>query len=993
MEAGKKILFDIKKSGSSFVNNQQQLKLESSDSKINPDYEKELEFDDTWEARWDALKEKETLHNMNMSSSNNFETIREQKTPTTPIHKKSFATLQRLEHEDVEDKNNVLHHYGAAYFEVVDPELKTFFLETFGEIDNLFYTSNNYVYIGREDRVFRKPIKPSNYQKELENRARVEDDHDDPTDVLSSQLAKQSLTDGTSVQKNEEIQRVQIMKHEGADCGAIPKSTNPLVNIHLNAKKATAGGSTPVLKPATLLARQNIYPPKEWKDGIYSDIQQKSRNEQASLQADNFDFVDISRKIPPHNRRRKAVSEHQREFQSLARANPSFELNHVVDNEPEFNFLTSADLERMEGESSSLKSPEFKRLKEAFLMRKNILQSYQMQNGMSRPMFLLELRKPVDQRNNDIIENHNILQAAIRESRDQLLKVQKELQALEDKKSPYVTEIKVPKFGKNDLPQTDILKMLPIVKNDDDISLRNLYDLIVKYGTKMQLSEDGYKYAITSRLKGKRAKAWLALQKYPLKEAITSLISMFDKQDSSFKYATKIQQFKKLAKEDVNNSITRLIKYCNKAHPTKSEEVLKVLRCEIIMQKLDKLLSPRAIREIFRISEKKAQLGEELSEKELIDTIITEDMFDQRSEGRSFVELHNMSKRHKIEYDSDQEYRRLSDSDSDFEINAIEHKRGPIDDGTPSTYQKQAKTDSNPEIHRKFLNARRSSSNPEGRIRSASGTQIRTDQNGQRPYQEQGRRPIMVGKDNNPYIKVNSPNPNNKWHQKFANRTDRSQGQSNASTNRFISEPRRNLREFLSSRNAPLAYKDNRNEGQNFQNRGQNSSQDNRRFWQNRENQNTNQRQMQGFQQQRTRHNSWPNQARNRYNSQNQGANFVPLGTNRYNNRAPFQNENRPYQNESRYQNGNRMYQNSDRFGNQSNRFQPNRGYQNDLKHNMQVNTNPPSIFQQISMGRPAANALCLRCPKDQTAHSQAQCPRNRGNQDFRQSRFRPSIR
>ena len=148
MEPGKtKLIFDIKNSGKSVL-----------EKKLTPIIEEETPIlensteEQSFDEKWDTFREQERIYNM---ANSNFSSIRENQTPLSPkspITEKSFATLMRLEDEDVTDKNNSIKYYGTEYIEVVDPELKTFFKETFGTIDKLSFTSKKYVYIGREDR-------------------------------------------------------------------------------------------------------------------------------------------------------------------------------------------------------------------------------------------------------------------------------------------------------------------------------------------------------------------------------------------------------------------------------------------------------------------------------------------------------------------------------------------------------------------------------------------------------------------------------------------------------------------------------------------------------------------------------------------------------------------------------------------------------------------------------------------------------------------------
>ena len=55
------------------------------------------------------------------------------------------------------------------------------------------------------------------------------------------------------------------------------------------------------------------------------------------------------------------------------------------------------------------------------------------------------------------------------------------------------------------------------------------------------------------------------------------------------------------------------------------------------------------------------------------------------------------------------------------------------------------------------------------------------------------------------------------------------------------------------------------------------------------------------------------------------------------------------------------------------NGFNPNKG---NLKFGQQFRTNPPAIFQQISMEE--LNSICVSCPKSQSQHTVANCPNSK---------------
>ena len=592
-------------------------------------------------------------------------------------------------------------------------------------------------------------------------------------------------------------------------------------------------------------------------------------------------------------------------------------------------------------------------------------------------MYINEIQKPFPQRNQEVIKSYMSLQEALKDTRVQLDNIEKEIKTLDERKSPYMSaEVKIPEFGIVDIPNADQLKMIPVVKSDDDISIKDLFELICSVGKRMGLSEEGYKYAITSRLKGKRAKAWISYQKLPLRQAITSLIALFDRQDSSIKYALKIKNFAMHKSEDLLNSIQRLLKYVDKCHPTKSEEVLKVLRTETLMLKLDKLLSSRAQREVFRLSEKKLQGGEDISEKELIDNIYTEHMFDQRAGSeRSYLEVHSIQPNSQG-YDSDNNYHHLSDDDSnsDFEINAIESKRSADDAKFENSDRKQARLDDG---QRRMLTARRSTphdNRPNATINDTVNSSV--------------NKPRFIGNSDAPHIRINNPNPNNRWSNRPRPQSGRFQSNDRTLPNNV---PRQSFRELLHSRNAPLQQQQqNRNDNGRFNGRFENGrfGSRNQSFGNNFEREKPQwndfnlrfgrpQNTYSGPSSARQRVSSWPGQRSNSWSNQRpspysrpdyRSSNFTPLGSSRgqsFNSRSPYD---RFRQNQQSQFNPNRSGVNPD--GSYRTRFN------NGLRQNLSVRTNPPEIYQQISMGKPSVNSLCMKCPREEKAHAEADCPR-----------------
>ena len=99
-----------------------------------------------------------------------------------------------------------------------------------------------------------------------------------------------------------------------------------------------------------------------------------------------------------------------------------------------------------------------------------------------------------------------------------------------------------------------------------------------------------------------------------------------------------------------------------------------------------------------------------------------------------------------------------------------------------------------------------------------------------------------------------------------------------------------------------------------------------------------------------------------KYNKSNDFAGFQTNGyIGSYNSRNGYNNS---------YNDRNRGYRSNHQFNQNRNGYDPNRS---NLKHNMQVRTNPPSIFQQITLNE--LNAICAECPKEDEQHKVANCP------------------
>ena len=539
---------------------------------------------------------------------------------------------------------------------------------------------------------------------------------------------------------------------------------------------------------------------------------------------------------------------------------------------------------------------EFSKLKESYISAQITFEVSNNQFAMSSTAYENEILKPPQEQNKNLISSHLTLKSTLDLQKSRLLDLEKQLKELVARKSPYlINEIKMPKYGTKDFFDPDHIKMFPVVSGDDDISIKNLFELLSEWGEGIGLSEKGIKHALFSRLRGKRAKAWLTYNKLPLKEAVTNLILLFDKIESKHKHSTDIENFKPEVGEDIQNSVQRLLQYINKyLEYIKDNKERKILRKEYLKSKLSVLLSPRAYREVFRAITLKDQIGEEVSEKELLSLIHTESMFDQRTkEDKSYnINLNN------IKLESEEGEEGEEGEEDTFELSAIEHKRPSMGD----TFSRQPKIQKHND--RKILVPNRK-------------------HDGSKPN------PIIIGRNSTPYVTVNNPTMS-KYHPRNPS------NQSSSPTNSFHQRNSNDrVKEFIHSRNSPL-IRDSRG-NQQYSNQYRNF--DDNRYSKSFENFRTNNRQ---------RWNSYPsNDYKNSYPS------------NDYITGPRFNNS---------YRNRNSYKQN------------------NGLRHNLQVRTNPPAIFQQISMDE--LNSLCVNCPKDLGNHKVSDCPKLEGQVFRRASRI-----
>ena len=840
MDKGKpRHIFDIKKAGKSLVSERSK--------KLPPIIEHSAEEGNSFDQQWDAFREQERIYNMTKSSNSLWDSY----DPQSPIENKSFATLHRLEDEDVIDKNNSIKMQGDVYFEVVDPELKNFFKETFGKIDELSFTSDKFIYIGREDRIFRKPICATEDVDELNKKEEASAADKEEIDLLASKFDTQLKT----------VENVENNR------GARPK-TEVVNTLKVTPKRSIS----PILKQSRL-DRKCVNPSSDWQENIYSSIAENltilqprtqltaaapaaasaavPAIEKLSIETgwqDNL-YKDILNRKKPVNKEEKEEKYIEASFLNIKKCARKGE-----EEKKDYSTLSLSYLDKLSEEVNELLRKEFLKLKEKYVSQKITLDVSTSQFCLSKEAYDREMQKP-NNKNEQLVVAHLSLQNSVIDQKNRLSGLGKQLVGLAKRKSPYflVNEISMPKFGNKDTFDVDDLKMFPCCGTDDDISVKQLFEMLSSWAEDLGLSEKALKRAIFSRLKGSRAKAWWTYQKQPLKEAITSLSLLFDKNENPQKWANEIKNFRIIDGEDIQNSLERLMTYVNKYLENRPEDEKKILRLEIIKDKLETILSSRAQREVFRMIEERRQLGEEVTEKELLSSIYKEDMFDKRSEASSSgLRLHNVNVSSIDQFDVVSED---CDNFDDFnlELNAAEHKR-KLDYGN-NTVSKQFKPD------RKILN-------PVRKIGPSSA-------------------PIVVGNQGKPLIRIGNPNPNNRWHNRPTQNPN----------------PALSRSDFMKSRNAPLQYRDT-----NFKPKVTESSQQPNNY-------------SNAFYQKRS-NNLYPNFRGNQQYRQNRYGTFTSRGG---------------------------------------------------LRHNLQFRTNPPAIFQQISVDE--LNSICMSCPENQSQHTVGQCP------------------
>ena len=576
------------------------------------------------------------------------------------------SVIQRLENEDVEDKNSTVGYLKHVYNLVIDTEMISFFNDRYDIGDGVLTSTNNYQYIRKDDNIYRRKLFAP------------------PKDELKKD--KQDLKFSI---KPAKLNNEQDLDQLGAS--SLPKK---------------------------------IQPPLDWTKSVYSDIMRgtKTNREEPTkyIEASTFN------------------------------KNPKKKSNHSPE---ELKLFSSEYLDELEVSIAELKKPSFEKLKEKYI---NNLTTFRVSNSqyvISKQVFDIEMQKPEKDRDETMTAAHLSLKSSIADQTIRLKNLEKKLDELATKKSPYyISEIAMPKFGDKDKVDMDAIKMFPIVGSDDDLSIKDLFEAMSPWAEDMGLSEKGLKRAIFARLRGPRAKAWLTYQKQPLKEAITSLSLLYDKRESPQTFANEIKHFTKEPNEDVQNSVQRLIRSIDKYLENRPEHDKKVLRMELIKDKLDKLLSSRALREVFKYIEEKHQLGEEVSEKQLLTCIYKEAIFDKRLDTGSTIRLQNINVE-EAENNSnvnsyEDEIDGLCDDVNDLEINAIEGKRPAETD--PNNRFKVART-----ADRNILTAKRTL--PPNSFQAGRNLN-----------------PIVVGNRGNPLVRIGNPNPNNPWHNRQqGNQNDR----------------------------------------------------------------------------------------------------------------------------------------------------------------------------------------------------------------------------
>ena len=379
MDKGKpRHIFDIKKAGKSLVSERSK--------KLPPIIEHSAEEGNSFDQQWDAFREQERIYNMTKSSNSLWDSY----DPQSPIENKSFATLHRLEDEDVIDKNNSIKMQGDVYFEVVDPELKNFFKETFGKIDELSFTSDKFIYIGREDRIFRKPICATEDVDELNKKEEASAADKEEIDLLASKFDTQLKT----------VENVENNR------GARPK-TEVVNTLKVTPKRSIS----PILKQSRL-DRKCVNPSSDWQENIYSSIAENltilqprtqltaaapaaasaavPAIEKLSIETgwqDNL-YKDILNRKKPVNKEEKEEKYIEASFLNIKKCARKGE-----EEKKDYSTLSLSYLDKLSEEVNELLRKEFLKLKEKYVSQKITLDVSTSQFCLSKEAYDREMQK------------------------------------------------------------------------------------------------------------------------------------------------------------------------------------------------------------------------------------------------------------------------------------------------------------------------------------------------------------------------------------------------------------------------------------------------------------------------------------------------------------------------------------------------------------------------------------------------------------------------
>ena len=305
----------------------------------------------------------------------------------------------------------------------------------------------------------------------------------------------------------------------------------------------------------------------------------------------------------------------------------------------ELNALSTKEMQDLEVQVGHLKLSDFSLLREKYETRSLTLTSLKHQLSSYTERYKKEILKDKEKQDPEILKQYRLLEKEVKTLSEQLDEIESKIKKMVDTPSPFaVHNIKMPRLGAQDSYDHKKLECIPY--SDEKTSVREVWNFLCEVGEDLNLSEKGFKRALWSRLTSEQREAFDSYREQALKEAISSLVCHFDNPLKSYHYHDLITNFSRKPKENITNSIYRLLSYVEKAfrNTNKKEnedEDLKVLRIRTledklrgmcrskemfaaIMKKLDKIREQNKTPTVTDIIQA-AQLEEEIFERSEMD--------------------------------------------------------------------------------------------------------------------------------------------------------------------------------------------------------------------------------------------------------------------------------------------------------------------------------------------------------------------------------------